>query len=176
MFGVIGVPVPDELLLAYVGYLVSKGQLHYFWAVMAGALGSLTGMSVSFFAGYKLGKPFVEKWGRKIHLTSERVDRVEQWFERFGSWTVTLGYFIPGFRHLTAITAGVSRWNYGSFSMYALAGAILWVFFFISTGVYFGEHWSHYLIRFHHWIKWGAPVILLIILVIGIIRFRQAKK
>jgi membrane protein DedA with SNARE-associated domain len=98
-------------------------------------------MTVSYFVGQKFGYPLLEKYGRKIHITKERLDSTQHWFERFGKFALTIGYFVPGVRHLTAYSAGISKWSYRSFSLYAVPGAVLWSVTFITLGTYLGEHW-----------------------------------
>ena len=39
MLGVVGLPVPDETLLVYCGYLISKGVMHPAGAFLRGAGG-----------------------------------------------------------------------------------------------------------------------------------------
>lgn len=141
VLGIVGLPVPDEVLLTFAGYLISHGRLHYVPTVAVATVGSAAGMSVSFFIGRKLGYPVLEKYGRKIQITKEKLDRTHRWFERFGKFAVTIGYFIPGVRHLTAYLAGIGKWPYRSFLLYAFPGAVLWAVTFITLGTYLGEHW-----------------------------------
>jgi membrane protein DedA with SNARE-associated domain len=159
MFGIIGLPVPDELLMAFVGFLVWKGELHYFTSLVVGSFGSFTGMTLSYFIGARVGTPLLHKYGPKFHITPERVERVHKWFERFGKLTVTLGYFIPGFRHLTAFTAGISRWPYGIFTFFALPGAFLWVAAFVTLGKFLGRHWRVFTESLHHYTLLGVLIV-----------------
>jgi membrane protein DedA with SNARE-associated domain len=159
MFGIIGIPIPDELLMAFVGFLVWKGELHYFTAVLVGSLGSFTGMTLSYFIGAKVGTPILEKYGPKVHITPERVEKVHRWFERFGKLTVTIGYFVPGFRHLTSFTAGIGHWEYGVFTLYALPGAFLWVFTFVTLGKFLGRHWRVFTESLHHYMLVTSLVV-----------------
>ena len=162
MLGVIGLPVPDELLMTFSGYLVSIGKLHFLLVVLVAALGSVFGMSVSFWIGHRFGMPLLEKYGGKIHLTPERIQRTEVWFERFGKFAVTIGYFIPGVRHFTSISAGISKWPYRTFMLYALPGGFVWAGTFTTVGYFVGEQWRQVTYVFHHY------SILAVILFIGL--------
>jgi membrane protein DedA with SNARE-associated domain len=115
MLGMIGLPIPDELLMTFAGYLVFKGRLVYLTTLIVASLGAVSGVSFSFLLANKWGLPLLEKHGRKLHITPERLKKSEVWFQRFGKFAVTFSYFIPGVRHFTAISAGISRWSYRAF-------------------------------------------------------------
>ena len=171
MFGIIGLPVPDEILIAFIGYLVSQGKMNYFLSILTGSIGSFVGMSLSFFLGERFGLPLLKKYGRTIHITPQRIERVDQWFERFGKIVVTMGYFIPGLRHLTAFTAGISKWRYGTFALYAAPGAILWVFTFTTLGRFLGVHWRVYTKSIHHYL-----FLAVLVMIIGFVIWKLAHR
>jgi len=160
MLGIIGLPIPDETLLTFAGYLVSQGTLHYFLALPVAFLGSFTGMTISYYIGFYIGSPFIEKYGKRIFITPEKLKKVEKWFERFGKWTVTFGYFIPGIRHFTAYSSGISKWPYATFVLYAMTGDIFWTFTFITLGYLLGEHWQMLFIMFHQYL--GLSILMII--------------
>ena len=47
MFGIVGVPVPDELIMTGAGYLIFKGYLHPVPTVVVAFTGSACGISLS---------------------------------------------------------------------------------------------------------------------------------
>ncbi len=142
VLGIAGLPVPDETLLVFSGYLVSRGSLNPVGALAAAFCGSACGITVSFTIGRTLGIGVVHRYGRWLHLTEERVNRVHEWFEHLGHWALVVGYFIPGVRHLTAIVAGTSGLEYRRFAVFAYSGALLWVCTFLSLGYFFGDRWE----------------------------------
>lgn len=174
--GIIGLPVPDEILMTFAGYLISKGELYYVPTVMVSVIGSFTGMSVSYFIGHKFGYPLLEKYGRKIHITKERLDGTQRWFKRFGKFALTIGYFIPGVRHLTAYSAGISKWSYRSFSLYAVPGAVLWAVTFITLGTYLGEHWRAVTETIHRYLLILVGILIVVGLAAWYIRMSRTKK
>jgi membrane protein DedA with SNARE-associated domain len=142
LMGVFGVPVPDETLLIFSGFLVSKGNLRLPYTIIFSTLGSMCGITVSFAVGRFGGFRLVKRFGRKIHITEERLDRVRNWFDRTGRWSLTFGYFLPGIRHLTAIVAGSARMDFHLFAIFAYAGAAIWTTSFILIGYFVGEDWQ----------------------------------
>lgn len=160
VLGIVGVPIPDEVLLAFAGYLGSKGQLHYLLIFLSAFMGSVCGMSFSFFVGHRFGLPLLEKHGRRIHVTPANLARAELWFKRFGKFAVTFGYFVPGIRHFTAYSAGISRWPFRTFALYAYPGGLLWVSTFIIAGMLLGEHWRSFSMEFHRYMRAIVIVVL----------------
>jgi membrane protein DedA with SNARE-associated domain len=173
VLGIIGLPVPDEILMTFAGYLISQGKLHYIPTVIVSVIGSFTGMSVSYFIGHKFGYPLLEKYGRKIHITKEKLDRTQHWFKRFGKYALTLGYFIPGVRHLTAYSAGISKCSYRSFCLYAAPGAMLWAVTFITLGTYLGVHWRIVTETIHRYLL--IMVVILIVAGVAVWYIRKVK-
>lgn len=140
--GIVGIPVPDELLLTFVGYLTSLGTFAFPLAVAVSLMGAMTGMLVSYWAGRKLGKPALRKYGKWIKLTPRRLRKVERWFCRYGPWTISIGYFIPGIRHLTCYLSGVSGMSQRKYLAYAGVGALLWCLCFITLGYFVGTRFD----------------------------------
>jgi membrane protein DedA with SNARE-associated domain len=158
MLGIVGLPVPDETLLALVGFLASKGELHLLPTILVAFLGSACGITVSYLIGRFLGMWFVRKFGLFFHLSPERLQRVENWFERSGRWALVFGYFLPGIRHLTAVVAGSSRLPVRIFALFAYGGALIWATSFIFLGYFLGEHWEKVI----GWLE-SPPVLALIL-------------
>ncbi len=142
VLGIVGLPVPDETLLVFSGYLISKGRLQPAWTFMAGFAGTGCGISLSYLIGRTFGQRAVSRYGKYVHITEERLDRVHRWFQHVGEWLLAIGYFVPGVRHLTAFVAGMSRLDYRTFAVFAYSGAAVWVAAFLAMGYFVGENWQ----------------------------------
>ncbi len=163
VLGIVGLPLPDEILMTVVGYISYKGHLNYFITIFIAFLGSVVGMTISYFIGYNIGPPFLKKYGYIFRVTPEKLDKVKDLFDKWGKFIVTIGYFIPGIRYFTAYLAGISKWSYKLFIAFAFPGALLWVFTFISLGYYFGLKWVKILEIFHR-----NMIILSIVVIVGV--------
>jgi membrane protein DedA with SNARE-associated domain len=150
MLGVVGLPVPDETLLVYCGYLISKGVMHPAGAFGAALAGSWCGISLSYTIGRTAGIGVVHRFGKYLHLTQDRLDHVHAWFDRAGHWALLFGYYLAGVRHLTAIIAGTSKLQFSSFMLFAWAGGLLWVLTFLTLGYFLGENWERIAEKIHH--------------------------
>ncbi len=163
VFGIIGLPVPDETLLVFSGYLISQGRLHPWLTFLAGYSGAICGISGSYIIGRTAGHALVERYGRYLHLTQARLDQVNRWFDRIGHWLLTVGYFIPAVRHFTALVAGMSGVKFRTFALFAYPGAVIWVSVFLVLGQFVGKNWRAAMLVIHHytWYVMGALVLLL---------------
>jgi membrane protein DedA with SNARE-associated domain len=153
VFGVVGLPVPDETLLAFTGYMVYKGHLSLAPSFAAALAGSLCGITFSYTLGRKFGLPLVHRYGKYVRIREDHLVKAHAWFARAGHWALTMGYFVAGVRHLTAFSAGMSDLDYPEFALFAYSGGVLWVSTFLSLGYFLGDRWesvqkniSHYLL------------------------------
>jgi membrane protein DedA with SNARE-associated domain len=143
LLGILGLPVPDETLLVFCGYLIYKGRLNFFGTFISGFAGSLCGITLSYYLGLRFGRTVIDRYGRYVRIKPNDVDKVSLWFQRIGYWLLTIGYFIPGVRHFTALVAGMSRLDFRTFACFAYPGAAIWVALFLILGQVFGERWEN---------------------------------
>jgi len=146
---ILGIPIPDEFLLTFVGSLTYTGQLNPFLAIISAATGSATGITIAYILGtFFQQKIFVHL---KKHAGSQRLERVLNWYEQHGGKLLTVGYFIPGVRHLSGYIAGLSRLSYRNFAIFAYLGATLWTTLFIVLGRLLGSRWETILPIIHRY-------------------------
>ena len=141
MLGMFGLPVPDESIMTFTGFLIYKSQFQPLPAFLAAFGGSICGITLNYGVGRLIGLRLVIRYGRYLHVTAEKLERAHGWFEKYGKWALFGGYFLPGVRHLAALTAGTTRLEYGTFALFAYSGAALWVSSFITLGYFLGEEW-----------------------------------
>jgi membrane protein DedA with SNARE-associated domain len=171
--GIVGLPVPDETLLTFTGYLVFKGSLSLPLAFAAALAGSLSGITISYTLGRTFGLRVIHRYGRYLHITEERVNQAHAWFARVGHWGLTFGYFIPGFRHLSAFAAGMSALEAPQFALFAYAGGGLWVASFLSLGYFLGERWRAVEKNIEHY--FAAVTVALVILAAAYLLWRSLR-
>ena len=140
MLGIIGLPVPDETLLTLSGYLVFHGELKLIPTFLAAYMGSIAGISISYALGSTFGHHILLKYGHYIHITEARMEKARLWFQKIGRWSLVIGYFIPGVRHIVAILAGTSELEMWEFALFAYSGGLIWTVSFLSIGYFFGKH------------------------------------
>jgi len=164
MLGIVGLPTPDETLLVFCGYLISRGTLNPAWTLITALLGSWCGISLSYWIGRTLGLGVVHRFGRFLHVDQERLDRVHRWFEHSGHWALFGGYYIAGVRHLTAIIAGASKLGFGTFILFAWSGGVCWAAAFLTLGYFIGEDWRRIADLVHRDLLYGSIVMIAVVL------------
>ncbi len=164
VFGVVGLPVPDETLLTFTGYLVFRGHLSLPLAFAAALAGSLCGITISFTLGRTFGLALIHRYGKYLRIREEHIDKAHAWFARAGHWSLTFGYFVPGVRHVTAYAAGMSEVEPRQFALFAYSGGVAWVTTFLSLGYFLGDRWQSVQKNIDRYLLAGSAGVALLIL------------
>lgn len=164
MLGIVGIPVPDEAILTFVGYLTFKGDLALLPSLGAAFSGSAAGISLSYGLGRLFGSQVIAKLGPLLHLSPEHLTNGQLWIQRWGKYALLVAYFIPGVRHLAALLTGASGLRLSAFAPFAYCGALLWSTTFIAIGYGLGEEWSRIAPLVHRTVMIVAGTVLLAII------------
>jgi len=148
ILGIIGLPVPDEWLLVISGYLAFKNVLGLFPTLAIAAIGSATGLTVSYLVGRFSSDYLVRRYGRWLSIDEAKILCAQQWFQNVGRWVLVIGPFIPGVRNLMGYVAGASRLRMDIFIRFAYLGALISSTTFVMFGYFAGRHlhWNYSLL------------------------------
>jgi membrane protein DedA with SNARE-associated domain len=139
--GIVGLPVPDQLLLVVSGYLILTKSLSFAPTILAAVLGSICGISLSYVIGRLSGSYLA-----KTRFACGRLEKARYYFERFGGWTLILGYFVPGIRNLIGFTSGMTRMKPRRFAPFAYFGAVVSSVTCLALGYFLGSQASWVLV------------------------------
>ena len=112
-----GLPVPEEPILFMAGAVahgLASGEnmgigLQLTRMTVDCTVGILLGDSLCFYLGRLLGPGILEwRWVGRI-ITQNRRDRAEEFFERYGNWSIFIARFFAGVRIVMYFSAGTSR-------------------------------------------------------------------
>ena len=160
ILGIVGLPVPDETLLVFCGYLISQGKLGMTETYLAALAGTCCGITVSYIIGRTAGLVAVHRFGRYLRIDQRHLDRVHRWFDHSGHWALFGGYYIAGVRHFTAIIAGASKLEFHIFALYAWGGAMTWVAAFLTLGYLIGEQWRTVAELVHRYLTYASGLAI----------------
>jgi membrane protein DedA with SNARE-associated domain len=183
-------PAASELVMVYAGALAAaafSGQHvvllgeridSHAWAYVAMALAGTLGYVVGGVAGWAVGlyggRPLLERRGRWFHLSIERLDRAERWFERWDDWAVFLGRLTPLVRSFISIPAGVFRMRFWRYLLWTILGSAIWCFALAGVGWALGRRYED----FHHGFRFAdyaiAAALIALIAYILVRRRRSA--
>lgn len=144
--GVVAAGAFSGLSVSLFGSEFESGLPAYLAMALAGTIGYTIGSVGGWAIGLYGGRPFLERRGRFVHLTPDRLDRAERWFDRWGDAAVFLGRITPVVRSFISIPAGVFRAPLVRYTILTLVGSALWCFAFAGAGWALGRSWE----RFHH--------------------------
>ncbi|MFA5174316.1 MAG: DedA family protein [Candidatus Pacearchaeota archaeon] len=138
------IPFPSEIVIIPAGYLISQGEMSFFFVFLAGLLGSLVGALINYFIALHLGRKLVEKLVKrygKIFLISEKsLIKSEDYFKNHGEITTFVGRLIVGVRQLISLPAGFGKMNLAKFCFYTSLGAGIWILILMYIGILFGNN------------------------------------
>jgi len=176
MLGIVGLPIPDETLLLFAGYLTFTHQLTVWPTLAVAFFGSACGISLSYGLGRTLGHSLAASLGRKVGLDAERLQAVQAWYRLHGKYGLLIGYFVPGLRHLTAFVAGSSQLPWPVFAPFAYSGGLLWCLSFLSLGYALGDEWARVSGTIHTLLLLLTAVTLIGIALVFLSRRKRASR
>jgi membrane protein DedA with SNARE-associated domain len=173
MLGIVGLPIPDETLLTFSGYLIFKNQLALMPTMATAFLGSVCGITISYVIGRRLGLFFARTVGHRLRIGLDDLDKVNAWYMRWGKYTLIFGYFVPGVRHLVALVAGSSNLPWVIFMPFAYMGALIWSATFLGLGYGLGETWANASATVHRGLVVAGGIVFVVLIALLIIRMRK---
>ena len=176
MLGIVGLPIPDETLLTFSGYLIFKNELALMPTMATAFLGSICGITVSYVIGRRLGCYFVRTVGRILRIGPDDLDQVKTWYVRWGKYALIFGYFVPGVRHLVALVAGSSNLPLVIFMPFAYTGALIWSATFLGLGYGLGETWAQASATVHEVLAVVAGMVFIVLIGLFILRMRRTPR
>ncbi len=140
------IPFPSEVVMIPAGFFAARGELlaaspavALALCVAIGVAGSLAGAYVNYFLALRLGKPFLQRYGKWFFLPPRALERACDVFNRYGAATTFVCRMVPAIRQLISIPAGVSRMPLGSFTLFTALGAGIWTAILAATGYVLGR-------------------------------------
>lgn len=116
--------LPGDSLLFTAGLLHQQLQVGLPVLIAIVTVAAIAGDQI----GYMLGRKFGRRWFKddaRIMKTAH-LDTAEDFFKRRGGPAIVLARFVPVVRTFAPLSAGVARYDYKSFTLWNMAGALLW--------------------------------------------------
>jgi membrane protein DedA with SNARE-associated domain len=172
-----GVIVPGETLVIIGGVYAALGDLWLPMVSIVAVVGAVLGDNVGYWIGHRFGRGFLERHGRKLFVTPERLASAERYYVSHGGKTVFFGRFVPVVRSVGFIIAGVSHMPWRRFFAFDLAGALIWGVGHSVVGYALGE-------GYERWERYATPaglglLLALVFLIVGsklLARRREQKE
>ena len=164
-----GIPVPAETILVTAAALAARGKLSIWWVAVGGAAGGIVGGMAGYAIGARGGMRLIARFGAKMHIDEEKLDRARKFFARRGLAAVFLCRFIGFVRIFVPMVAGVARMPFGRFLAANVAGAIVSSACYAALGWFFG----HDLPKLEHHLTETTVVAVLLVVAWLVVRRRR---
>lgn len=184
------IPFPSEVVVPPAVYLacvnLGGGAAMEPWLVVVCATaGALVGAYVNYYLALWVGRPLVykfadSKFGHACLIDRAKVEKAEAYFDKHGAVSTFIGRLIPAIRQLISIPAGISRMNFGVFTLFTALGALVWnivlalLGWWLSTSVP-PEDLLPAVEKYNSYLTWGG-LALGVICVIVIVRNVMKKR
>jgi membrane protein DedA with SNARE-associated domain len=136
------IPIPSEVIMPLAGYALAHSQLDLIILATVASLASNLGSIPAYWVGAHGGRPMVERYGSYLLLSRHDLDRVDHFFDRFGSIAVLIGRMLPIIRTFIAFPAGVAKMNQLRFHIYTFIGSWPWCYALAYIGMKLGATWD----------------------------------
>jgi membrane protein DedA with SNARE-associated domain len=136
------IPIPSEVIMPLAGDALAHSQWDLIILATVASLASNLGSIPAYWVGARGGRPMVERYGSLVLLSRHDLDRVDQFFARFGSIAVLIGRMLPIVRTFIAFPAGVAKMNQLRFHIYTFIGSWPWCYALAYIGMKLGATWN----------------------------------
>lgn len=170
----IGIPLPGQLVLIAGAVYAGFGGLNILLVALVGLAGTIAGSAAGYYVGDYGGRPILERYGKYILLTEERLAKAEDFFERRGGLVLLFGRFVEGVRQAMAILAGISEMTFRRFIMFTSGGAVIWVAFWTILSDVAGSHITT-IIKYAGYFAAVAGVLVVALVVRHVMRARRRR-
>lgn len=138
--GLIGLPIPNEVVLMTAGTISAAGILKYPFAYLAVSLGICSAMTFNYMIGRYSVNTRLFRSMQKTEKTERYFTISEKWFHKYGGYAIGMSLCLPFLRHITMYIAGVNRMPYQKFALYAYPSAFVWTLIYFIIGIIVEDH------------------------------------
>ena len=133
----IGIPFPGRIMLITAGSMTDQARDHGTGTVLVIAVavvGTVAGDHVWYLLGRLMGPRFLDRYGRRLHISGPRLVTADRFLRRFGGIALILGRLAATIRIVITPLAASRGMSYARFLAFDFAGAVLWAAGFVWLG------------------------------------------
>ncbi|MDU0204849.1 DedA family protein [Paenibacillus sp. MAH-36] len=162
--GIVGMPIPDEVIVMTGGAVSKAGLLHPIPAFFVTYLGVISGLSLGYFLGRFFGSPVLDKLRRRKNF-DKHIQTSEHLLNKYGNFALSFSYFIPVVRHIVPYLVGINKMSYRRYVIFSYTAGLAWTFVFFTLGQFAGSHVEMIGTLIYHYSIYAGLALLLGILI-----------
>ncbi|MGH0600652.1 DedA family protein [Bacillus sp. R86525] len=136
--GIVGMPIPDEMIVMSGGFVSSLGILNVIPAFVLTYLGVVSGLSLGYILGKVFGTKVLDKLMKK--KKAKYLLKSQQMVEKYGQYALVTSYFIPVVRHIVPYLVGMNNMSFKTYALYSYTTGFVWTLVYFVLGSLFGQH------------------------------------
>jgi membrane protein DedA with SNARE-associated domain len=165
VLGNLGLPVPEETILALAGYLVWRRTLRLPLVLAVGVASAILGDNMGYWIGRRYGQSYLERYGHWALGGAGRLESMRRFVTRYGAAGVFAARFIAGLRFLAGPLAGATGMRPSRFVVANALGAAVYVPVVVGAGYAVGYGFGPYVERIRHAVGEVEHVVLILAII-----------
>ncbi|HDR4373714.1 DedA family protein [Bacillus cereus] len=159
--GIIGMPIPDEMIVMSGGFVSSLGILNVIPAFLLTYLGVVSGLSLGYILGKIFGAKVLDKLMKK--KKAKYVVKSQEMVEKYGHYALVTSYFIPVVRHVVPYLVGMNNMSFKTYALYSYTTGFLWTLVYFVLGSLFGQHIERIVaVAIEYGVYFGGSIALIV--------------
>jgi membrane-associated protein len=171
----VGFFLPGDTLLFAAGISLAVGTIHTSLAafLVVAPAAAIAGNFAGYWIGYRAGPHVFHRPNSRL-FRPEYVEKSHAFFERFGSWTIMIGRFVPIVRTVATVMAGVGRMRFALYALYSVIGGVVWADGVLLLGHQLGR--VHFVRENKGYIDYAVIVVVLLSLLPTALHYLRSRR
>ena len=169
--GIIGAPIPDEVVAMGGGFVSSLEVLQPIPAFIATYLGVVSGLSLGYILGKLFGTQILDRLMKKKKL--KYVTTSQNIILKYGNYALVISYFLPIVRHVVPYIVGINGMTFKTYALYSYTIGFVWTLLYFILGLLFGQNME---VIAGIATKYGIITAILIVVVLSVLYFYKKWK
>ena len=171
--GVVFFPfLPGDSLPFASGFFANGGGFNIAILLPVVWAAAISGDQCNFMIGHFFDRKIIES-GKVKAMTPERIEKSEEFLDKWGKLAIFLGRFFPFIRTFVPFLAGMGGMHWRDFVVYNIIGGLTWSTLFTLLGYFFGG--IPFVQKHFELLIFGIIGVSMIPTVVGLVRSRLKK-
>ncbi|HZG15556.1 MAG TPA: DedA family protein [Candidatus Bathyarchaeia archaeon] len=170
--GIVGMPIPDEVIVMTGGMVASFQILRPIPAFLVTYLGVVSGLSLGYVLGRVVGVSVLDRLAKKAKMQLY-IAKSQDLLQRYGNQALIISYFLPVVRHVVPYLVGISNMSFRRYALYSYTTGFIWTLGFFIAGHLLGENAPLFGQLIANYSQYGLFLIPILLLIVYLIRYQR---